>query len=85
MELLFDELSRALIIAALMAAAPLLVAMAVGTFVAVLQAASQLQEQTLTFVPKLAAVSGTLVVLSSWMGELLCELLRTALAGAPNS
>ncbi|MCP4606248.1 MAG: flagellar biosynthetic protein FliQ [Proteobacteria bacterium] len=45
---------------------PLAVAMAVGLFVAIIQAATQIQETSLTFVPKIAAVALTLVFTARW-------------------
>jgi type III secretion HrpO family protein len=52
---------------------PLLVALAVGLVVGLLQAVTQVQEQTLSFVPKLVAVATVLVVGGGWMGG---QLLR---------
>ncbi|MDK1378214.1 MULTISPECIES: type III secretion system export apparatus subunit SctS [unclassified Sinorhizobium] len=48
----------------------ILVAAAVGLIVSVLQALTQVQEQTLPFVVKLIGVSLALVVTESWFGEL---------------
>lgn len=45
---------------------PLLAAMAVGLFVAILQAATQIQETSLTFVPKIAAIGLTLIFTGRW-------------------
>jgi flagellar biosynthetic protein FliQ len=45
----------------------LLVALAVGLVMSVLQAATQINEQTLAFVPKVAAIAVTLVVTGSFM------------------
>ena len=51
---------------------PLGAAMAVGLFVAVMQAATQIQEASLTFVPKLGAVFITLLLVGDWsMGKLI--------------
>lgn len=52
---------------------PLLVALAIGLVVGLLQAVTQVQEQTLSFVPKLVAVATVLVVGGGWMGG---QLLR---------
>ena len=49
---------------ALMVAGPILV---IGLLVSVFQAATQIQEQTLTFVPKLIAIATILIVGGSWM------------------
>lgn len=45
----------------------LLVSMAVGLIVSILQAATQIHEQTLTFVPKLVAIGVILLLLGPWM------------------
>ncbi len=52
---------------------PLLVALAIGLVVGLLQAVTQVQEQTLSFVPKLVAVATVLIVGGGWMGG---QLLR---------
>jgi flagellar biosynthetic protein FliQ len=58
---------------ALVVSMPALVAsLAVGLGLGVLQAVTQVQEQTLTFVPKLVAVAAVLALLGGWMtGELV--------------
>jgi flagellar biosynthetic protein FliQ len=45
----------------------LLAAMAVGIVISILQAVTQINEQTLTFIPKMIAVILTLVVMAPWM------------------
>jgi flagellar biosynthetic protein FliQ len=45
----------------------LLTGLIIGVFISVLQAATQVQEQTLTFIPKILAVVGTLFILAPWM------------------
>jgi len=56
----------------LMIAAPLLLsALTVGLIVAILQATTSIQEQTLTFVPKIAAILGMLALLGGWMFSFL--------------
>jgi len=67
--------SQALLLALLLSALPVLVAMVVGLVVSVLQAATQVQEQTLAIVPKIAAVFAVLIVGGGWM---LRELARFA-------
>ena len=57
-------------------AAPILIAsLAVGLVVGLIQAATSVNEQTLTFVPKLAAISLVLVVLGASMMVLLSDFL----------
>jgi flagellar biosynthetic protein FliQ len=58
----------------LLLAAPILItALAVGLIVAVLQAATSIQEQTLTFVPKFIAILAVLAFLGGWMFTQLGE------------
>ena len=58
----------------LVLSAPVLgVSLAVGLLVAVFQAATSLQEQTLTFVPKLIAVLLVLMLLGTWMFTSMSE------------
>lgn len=52
----------------LVSAPVLIVSLAVGLTVGLVQAVTQVQEQTLSFVPKLVAVGITLAVGGAWMG-----------------
>lgn len=73
----FDGILReALVVAGLLCLPVLLIATAVGTVVAVLQAATQVQEQTLSLLPKLLAV-GFSVALFGMFGMRLCAGLFT--------
>ena len=58
---------EALMLAAKLGAPILLTALAVGVLVGMLQTATQLQEATLTFVPKFIAVGAVLLVSGNWM------------------
>lgn len=52
----------------LMMAAPLLIiGMVVGLIISILQATTSIQEQTLTFVPKIAAILGGIIIFGPWM------------------
>ena len=66
------ELGRQTLFLALVISAPvLLTAMVVGLTVSLLQAATQVQEQTLTFVPKLVAIAAVIAGLGLWILNLL--------------
>jgi type III secretion protein S len=52
----------------ILSAPPILVSMFFGIIVAIFQAATQIQEQTLSFTIKLVAVTLTLMFLGSWLG-----------------
>jgi flagellar biosynthesis protein FliQ len=60
----------------LLSAPVLLVAMAVGLIVSIFQATTSIQEQTLTFVPKIAAILLVLALLGGWMFGSLSEYTR---------
>ncbi|MEP6571531.1 MAG: flagellar biosynthesis protein FliQ [Gemmatimonadota bacterium] len=65
--LAIDFLNHAIMLC-LLAAAPLLVtALVVGVLVSIIQAVTQIQEQTLTFIPKLLAVALVFVIAMPWM------------------
>ncbi|MBE6860342.1 MAG: flagellar biosynthesis protein FliQ [Ruminococcus sp.] len=58
-------------------AGPLLViSMVLGIVVAIFQAATQIHEQTLTFVPKLLAIAIMLLLLGSWMMTVLDDFFN---------
>lgn len=85
---LIVDLARNTVLLALVLAAPMLVvALGVGLIVSVLQAVTQIQEQTLAFVPKLVAVAAVFLVALPWMLQLAVryttELFRSipSLAG----
>jgi len=63
--------AEALRVIIMIASPMLLAAMAVGLVVSVFQAVTQINEATLTFIPKMAAIVVVLLVLSPWMLESL--------------
>jgi flagellar biosynthetic protein FliQ len=68
----------------LIVSAPLLlIALGVGLAVSFFQAITQLNEQTLSFLPKLVAVTVAMVVLGPWMIATLVDYLQRTLAGIP--
>lgn len=63
---------QALYLALILTAPPVLIAMMVGLIVSLIQATTQIQEQTLTFVPKLVAITVTIALTGPWiMGQLI--------------
>lgn len=66
---------RMLWVTALVAAPVLLASLAVGLVVGIVQAATSINEQTLTFVPKLAAIALVLVLLGGAMMGLIGDFL----------
>jgi flagellar biosynthetic protein FliQ len=59
----------------------LLVGLVVGLFVSLCQTLTQVQEQSLSLVPKLAAMVVSLLVLTPWLLSTAAEYMRQALAG----
>lgn len=67
---------------ALLISAPMLVvALAVGLVISIIQAVTQIQEQTLSFVPKLVAVAVTFIIALPWIIQIMVrytsELFRS--------
>ena len=67
----------------ILSAPVLLVAMAVGLIVSIFQATTSIQEQTLTFVPKIAAIMIVLALLGSWMFGSLAQYTRELFSMIP--
>lgn len=65
-----------LYLALLVSAPPVLTSMFVGLLISVIQATTQIQEQTLTFVPKLVAVFLSLAISAPWIGAQLIRFTR---------
>jgi flagellar biosynthesis protein FliQ len=69
----------------MMLAAPLLlVALAVGLLVGIFQAATQINEMTLSFIPKLIAISVALLVAGPWMLRELIGYTRALIESIPS-
>ena len=68
----------------LMVAAPmLLVALAVGLIVSIFQAVTQINETTLSFIPKLVALFVTMIIAGPWMLTIMLDYMRQMLTGIP--
>lgn len=66
-DLVLEIFTQALILAFKLAVPTLLIAMLVGLIIAILQAATQVHEQTLTFAPKAVIVALALLAMGPWM------------------
>ncbi|MCB6609816.1 MULTISPECIES: flagellar biosynthesis protein FliQ [Clostridia] len=71
-----EVLKQAMLVAFQMAGPLLLVSIVVGLIVAIFQAATQIHEQTLTFVPKLIVIAIVLLVTGSWMLGVFTEFVQ---------
>jgi flagellar biosynthetic protein FliQ len=68
----------------LMISAPLLlVALLTGLLVSIFQAATQINEMTLSFIPKLVALFAALVLAGPWMLSVMIDYMRQVLEGIP--
>ena len=66
-DLVLEIFNAAIVLALKLAAPTLIIAMLVGLVIAVLQAATQIHEQTLTFAPKALVVALGLLAMGPWM------------------
>jgi flagellar biosynthetic protein FliQ len=80
LSLLLSLADRMLWVTALVAAPVLLSSLAVGVVIGIIQAATSVNEQTLTFVPKLAAISLILVIFGASMMGLLGDFMQDIFA-----
>ena len=69
-------LQESLLVALKLSAPMLVISIAIGLVIAIFQAATQIHEQTLTFVPKVLAIALLLIVLGSWMMTLMDDLVQ---------
>lgn len=75
--------TRALIVCAKVAGPFLIVVLAIGIVVGLLQSVTQLQEPTLTFVPKLVGAAIVIAVSGNWMLASLVSFGQELMAGVP--
>ena len=75
--------TEAMKVALALAAPLLLVALVTGLIISMLQAATQINEMTLSFIPKILAVFVTMIVAGPWMLNLLLDYMRTLLTNLP--
>ncbi|MDQ1303250.1 MAG: flagellar biosynthesis protein FliQ [Pseudomonadota bacterium] len=74
---------ESLTVTTLLAAPLLLVTLVTGVTVGILQAATQINEMTLSFIPKLLALMLTLLVVGPWMLQLITSYTRTLFTSIP--
>ncbi|MBK6337707.1 MAG: flagellar biosynthesis protein FliQ [Betaproteobacteria bacterium] len=74
---------QALEVTVLISAPLLLTALAVGLLVSIFQAATQINEMTLSFIPKLLAMFGALILGGPWMLETLVDYIQRLYTSIP--
>lgn len=67
----------------ILSAPPILISMTFGILVAIIQAATQIQEQTLSFTVKLIAVILTIMYMGGWLGAQIIQFARHILFNFP--
>ncbi|HYD61007.1 MAG TPA: flagellar biosynthesis protein FliQ [Noviherbaspirillum sp.] len=68
----------------LMVSAPmLLVALAIGLVVSIFQAATQINEMTLSFIPKLIGIFAAMIIAGPWMLTVMVDFMRQMFSGIP--
>lgn len=83
-DLALGLMSHALWTAALLLGPLIGVTTAVGLLISILQGVTQIQESSLTFVPKLIAAAFVLLALGGWMLRVLCEFAVALISNIPN-
>lgn len=74
---------KALELTTMLAAPLLLSALAVGLLIGMFQAATQINEMTLSFIPKLATLAIALAIAGPWMLRLIVEFTRQLISNIP--
>ncbi len=81
--LVTDLARNAMLIAMLVAGPVLVVSLVIGLLVSVLQTVTQIQEQTLSFLPKLLGVAAVFLVGLPWMLQVLVEYTQRLFRSLP--
>lgn len=74
---------QAMEVAALLAAPLLLASLAIGLLIGVFQAATQINEMTLSFIPKLVVIMVVLMVAGNWMLTTMMDFMRRLYENIP--
>lgn len=75
-EQVMEIMKEAMLVAFQIAGPMLIISIIVGLLVAIFQAATQIHEQTLTFVPKLIVISLVLLGMGTWMFKIMNEFVQ---------
>ena len=77
-----DLIQHSLVLALLISGPMLIIGLVVGVLVSLFQAVTQIQEQTLTFIPKITSMVLAAVLLMPWIGHRLLEYTSTMFSDA---
>jgi len=75
---------NAVLIALILSAPVLVVSLLIGSLISLFQAATQINEVTLTFVPKIIGIGLVLAIFGSWMGQQLLTFTANIFINLPN-
>ncbi|MCR9204493.1 MAG: flagellar biosynthesis protein FliQ [Halobacteriovoraceae bacterium] len=81
---IFSEITNQAIKVTLYVASPMLLgALVMGILVSLFQAVTQINEQTLSFIPKIVVIVGAMVIFAPWMSETLTSFTRELILQIP--
>lgn len=82
-EVVSDLMREALYLAMIMVSVIIVPSLVIGLIVSVFQAATQINEQTLSFLPRLIITLVTLIVLGPWLGGLVTDFTERLIVEIP--
>ncbi len=82
-EMVMDIGRQAIELTLMLSAPPLLAALVIGLIVSIFQAATQINEQTLSFIPKLVGMFLTLILPGRWMLQMMVEYIQRLFESIP--
>ncbi len=75
--------SQAIMVSMQVAAPVLLTTMVIGVIISIFQAATQINEQTLSFVPKIVAITAAMIVCGPWILQVMLGFTKEIFNGIP--
>lgn len=82
-DVIIDIVNKGIKVALTLASPMLIGALVIGILVSIFQAVTQINEQTLSFIPKIVVIAGTLVILGPWMMDVITNFTRELLIDIP--
>lgn len=77
-------MNQGLLLVLVISGPPIIISMLVGIAISLFQAVTQIQEQTLTFVPKMLIIFGVLAALGPWIGHTLLTFAQMCFGTFPD-
>ncbi len=75
--------NQGLLVTLVVCGPPIIMSLMVGLMISLFQAVTQIQEQTLTFVPKIIIIFGSLAALGPWLGSVVMRFTELCFEGFP--